>query len=760
MSKMECKKYRPEGEKVWSIIFEHPLRLNSKGEYGRWTRRTLDTTDSNTADVRVNEMKEILSNKEYWSIKNKKLNEKRYSKVIISAFYDSILHYNNLDIRENLLPLPSEYDGYKKILFMGTTGAGKTTLLRHLIGTSKEKFPLTSTAKATVSDLEVIVSEGNYRCVVNFFPEPLIRSFVEECTYDAVVKAEKTKDENKICESFFENKEQTFRLNHIIGNLDSKKDEKQSFHFPGEDEQSSSESTISKTDNTNLINNVKNYIDRIVLISEQSKKQYTESNSNDQKEYDAEKFQEIVIKKPEFKLLINDIMNDIKSRFEDVKEGFLYSDENSWPLYWEYENKDKSSFLNSLKLFSSNHYTLFGRLLSPLVEGMRIQGPFYPAFLSGSSQKLVFIDGQGLGHTAESAGSQSIPKKLENMFGDVDTILLVDNAEQPMQHAPLTAMKRVIVSGYVDQLMVSFTHFDAVEGDNFETEYDKKIHVYRSLVNGLYTLEKDIGKAMIQRLEEDLISRCVYLGLLHKNETSIDDNTKKQLDYLLGNTRSKSKVQNVTVAKPNYEAEKLSQVMHEAVENFRMRWDLRFNGGFTRKYNSPYDMSLVHKEHWTRIKALNRRIVEFNSIEYDYLRPVNDLKSLVTEQISTYLDEPLRWTPNEPNEETMFEFTNSVRRVISTTLGMYIEEKMIDQRKDQWQRAYEFKGSGSTKLRSNEIESVYDRIAPLVKSNDHWKSLSNDVYSMLENSISSVHESMKDKPSENIIKPSNFVFES
>ena len=137
MGKSNCKKDRSAERKIGSVKFIHPLRLNSKGEKGRWTRRSLKTIDSKIADKYIEEMKDLLSHEDLWEGENGKLvADKKYSPVVTSAFYDSILPSEFKDnesspIRENLLPLPSSDDGYNKILFVGTTGAGKSTLLQY-----------------------------------------------------------------------------------------------------------------------------------------------------------------------------------------------------------------------------------------------------------------------------------------------------------------------------------------------------------------------------------------------------------------------------------------------------------------------------------------------------------------------------------------------------------------------------------------------------------------------------------------------------
>jgi hypothetical protein len=121
------------------------------------------------------------------------------------------------------------------------------------------------------------------------------------------------------------------------------------------------------------------------------------------------------------------------------------------------------------------------------------------------------------------------------MFDIADVILLVDNAVQPMQYSSLTALKRVVASGYTDQLTIAFTHFDQVEEDNFENIYDKKRYVYNSLRNGLSEIEKNIGSFMIERLENELERRCLFLENLNNKDSELKDSTKKQLNDLFRN---------------------------------------------------------------------------------------------------------------------------------------------------------------------------------------------------------------------------------
>lgn len=69
-----------------------------------------------------------------------------------------------------------------------------------------------------------------------------------------------------------------------------------------------------------------------------------------------------------------------------------------------------------------------------------MRGPFRPLLKDLQvADKLVLLDGQGFGHTAESVSSVST--RVTKRFADVDLILLVDSAQQPMQAAPLALLR-------------------------------------------------------------------------------------------------------------------------------------------------------------------------------------------------------------------------------------------------------------------------------------------------------------------------------
>ena len=54
-----------------------------------------------------------------------------------------------------------------------------------------------------------------------------------------------------------------------------------------------------------------------------------------------------------------------------------------WPTLWTSASNDREEFIRSVNRFSSNYAPNFGRLLTPLEEGIRVRGPFVPDWHHG-----------------------------------------------------------------------------------------------------------------------------------------------------------------------------------------------------------------------------------------------------------------------------------------------------------------------------------------------------------------------------------------
>lgn len=711
-----------QNRKSLSMIFRHPLRKDSKGKAGLRIRRGLNTSDPDEADELVAQMNGLLENDSLWNLSAKSLAEKRYDPIIISAFYDSLEAslYDYWGIREDFLPLPSSEDGYVRVLFVGTTGAGKTTLLRQIIGSDPvlDRFPSTSTARTTVSDIEIIMADTPFKAIVTFFNEAETRLLVEESVVQAVINADDGENNESIARRLLEHKEQRFRLAYLLGDYKIKDDdvdddiEEDNINDAADSQwRESQDQEITEPEREALNQSLNKYIQSIIQIARLTREKLNkqerldgqlDSGSENLKDRtdEQERFEDLLLGQKEFDLLVEELMAEIEKRFDYIQEGSIELDSGDWPQYWKFETEDREKFIKVIRRFSSNYAPLFGRLLTPLVQGIRVQGPLYPNNWSKEHPKLVLMDGQGLGHTPDSAAS--LPTSLTRRFDDVDVILLVDDAGQPMLASSLAVLRTVGSSGHHSKLAIAFTHFDDVLGDNLPGLKAKKYHVLNQMINGLTTLKDILVPSTIHSLERELENRCFFLGNLQRKLT--DKGTRKELERLLNTFKSYNVFIPTGPAIPFYDDAFLLFALQEATKDYRSLW----NALLGISYRSD-----VKKPHWAKVKALSHWIAYLGYDHYDTLQPAANLIDRLTDRISLYLNNPVRWEPEPASEEEKQQILDSIRRAVFHELHPLIDDYLVRDRLKEWATAYEHRGIGSTRVRARDIDGIFDKGAPL-----------------------------------------------
>ncbi len=702
------------------MTFRHPLRKDSQGKPGLKIRRGLGTSDVAAADAMVAEMNQLLGDSTWWNAMKRSEAEKTYSAPIVAAFFDEIQagRVNPREIRESYISLPSREDGYARVLFVGTTGAGKTTLLRHLIGSDHERdrFPSTSTAKTTVSDIEIVQDDtSDFAGVVTFLSEHIAQANVEECVTNACVAVFENKKDEAVADRLLNHRDQRFRLAYTLGSYGADEhddDDDFSFDDPTDDVEvdveDNDEDVVGWEEKSKNQARLRDYVARIRDLSKTVIATISKDLGEDIKrlsggDYDAaqELFEFAVADTEELMAITHDILDDIKSRFELLPTGQLSRMKSGWPETWIFSTEDRGEFIRAVRWFASNYAPQFGRLLTPLVDGMRVRGPLFPDFTDDHT-KFVLLDGQGLGHTPES--STSVTTGITARFPEVDIILLVDNAQQPMQAAPLSVLRSVATSGHQQKLAIAFTHFDHVEGSNLPNFAAKRTHVMASVTNGLSNLRDALGGASVIRImEHNIEARCFMLGGLDRRGKDLPKGFKRELAKLIDHIRKSIEPPATPVAYPEYNMDGLPLAVLAAAQGFERPW----LGRLGLAHHS------VAKEHWTRIKALNRRIAGEFGVEYDSLRPVADLVARLTEEISRFLDKPARWQPVQPNEAEAEAALDLIRQSVHAQFHNLATQRLIVDELDEWRRAFHQAGQGSSYRRAQTIRSILEAGAPV-----------------------------------------------
>ena len=712
----------------WSVTFSHPRRSDARGKFGLKVRRGLGTTDDEEADRLVEQINILLNDETWWSIDRRLEAEQRFDSIAVSAFFDGIESgsVQPRDLRERIMPLPSAEEGYAKVMLVGSTGAGKTTLLRQFIGSdhTRDRFPSTSTAKTTTAEIEIITATGPFEAVVTFMTEHEVRCAVDECLEEACADVVRGNDDKVIAGSLLEHREQRFRLSYILGTwqqeipsreINDQYDMQYEYGDKASDGDSLADDEIVAASELTVNNErLRDYVSRIreIAMAVEQKKtaergSFGDMSNANQRQVWLEDFTDGLYEHQDFSQLSLDIMDGIAERFELVQAGDFELNSNGWPRLWYYEEKDRDAFLQQVRWFTGNHGQQFGRLLTPLVNGIRVRGSFQPDAieLQDDERRLVLLDGEGLGHSAREA--TSVSTKVTERFPETDMILLVDNAQSPMQAAPLELLRSVGSSGHGDKLAVAFTHFDQVQGDNLGSHSQKVEHVRASIGNAIVSLRESLGAPVTEILERQLNDNDFYLGGLNQSTGAIPRGFIKDIRSLMDRMQLSVKHSEPIDAAPVYNIGRLELALRDATDGFKNPWAGRLG---LRYYEG------IRKEHWGRVKALCRRIANIWDKEYNGLRPVADLVRELQNSISLWLDHPAGWTRIPADEGEGQAVINQIRQKVYADIHILAEQRLLADHRRGWRTAFAFSGSGSSFERAKEMGRIYDSAAPSISS--------------------------------------------
>ncbi|MGN7414607.1 hypothetical protein [Paenibacillus sp. SAF-068] len=731
---------RSQGREAWAVIFRHPMRRDVRGKIGLRIRKGLGTSDEVEATKLVEQLNTILRDETYWTSLARDRAELLFDSRVVSAFYNKLEEVPSdlKKIREGFLPFPSVEDGYSRTLLVGTTGAGKTTLLRQIMGThSKEdRFPSTASGRTTICDIEVICAEEMaYSAVVTFIPRLEARFYIEECVQAAVQSRLFMERDDQFVDSLLIHREQKFRLNYVLGHPSSLRQMASSNEYDEWDEEEQednfSDEAIENSLKETLLDALNGYLLEISELSKLAKETVTAQLSIDEKMLEGEDrdaLNELVLEyldiSSAFHDVIDDILDDVQSRFHQLTIGNLQTDPHGWGISWTIELDKKSEFLREIRRFSSNHVDQWGTLLTPLVDAIRVKGPFKPKDLD-EVPRLVIIDGEGLGHVADTA--VNLPTRITGLFDTVDSIILVDNGKQPMLAAPQSVLKTILNSGYMKKLIVAFTHLDGVNGDNMPRGIDKVNHVKASIGPIISKVQEDSGFVSAGHVERILNERSFFFWDLPKDLNKI---SKRQLSGMIDEVIYSSDQPPLPHAKARYESISLIVAIQNAAKEFHERWDsrlgIRYKPGITT-------------EHWTRIKALNKRLAFTGQDYYDTLMPISDLIQLLSHSVSGFLRNPVEWVIEAKSDEEKEDVINLFRQEIFSTLHEFTRSLLWINHRSEWSGMFDLKGTGSGRKRSEKISRFFNERVSVVGNisakNQEEVQFIKDVYNLVSQAI-------------------------
>ena len=461
------------GRRAWLVEFRHPLRQDTSDKPGKKTRKGLGTADEARAQLLVMQLNDLLANDALWSLGARGEAEKIYEPEVVEIFYGEI-EPRAMDaraLRDRLLPFPKREDGYAKAVMLGVPGSGKTTLGRQLIGThpTKEAFPSTALNRTTTFPTELILHPGEYEAVVTFLSEHECRFEAEECVSSAIVDA--TEGEfGLVARTFLEKSDMRFRLKYLLGDLEGQDTEVDPYaEESGSDFLPDGDDNWIVTDIERKHNYtvVESYIERIFAIARTCKEAIEADHGPLAQMVPADRaaaldlIEQKADASEEFLELVSDILDELRLKFEAVGAiGKFEKTLTGWPkaVRIKAAPEERRAFIAALRRFSGISDKWWGKLLTPLVNGMRVRGPFHPVW-STSEPRLILMDTEGLGHKANSTAD--LPEQTAALLHEADVILLVDSAKTGLtNYAAGRALESIANTGATRKLAMVFTHMD------------------------------------------------------------------------------------------------------------------------------------------------------------------------------------------------------------------------------------------------------------------------------------------------------------
>ena len=158
---------------------------------------------------------------------------------------------------------------------------------------------------------------------------------------------------------------------------------------------------------------------------------------------------------------------------------------------------------------------------------------------------------------------------------------------------------------------------------------------------------------------------------------------------------------------PVYRVGDFTSRLDRAVEKFHTSW---------RAMLGLQDHAEIDAEHWTRIKALCRRLARFGKNEYKHLRPVADLISQLQDFVSLWLELPVRWNKPAKHEREEQAAIDRIRQSAFQRIHGVVDRRLWGEHLDDWEDAYQLSGTGSTKVRANQMmRDIYEPAAPSIE---------------------------------------------
>jgi hypothetical protein len=668
------------GRPGFLVEYRHP---GIPDRHGRKVTRGLKTRDRDEAERLLADLNEILADKSLHELAARKLAAARFHGKAVEVFYDV---YASEDAgarrREKVIPLEASGRGAPVVALVGNTSVGKTTLLRRILGTDQvsERFPATSGNRTTLFPFEVVVEDGKFRAAVSFRSETETEQALQQMVLKAVMKALDEATGDVIIRELFEPTEDGLRLKYLLG--------------------------VPKLGGQSQIDELaRQWVSRVRDIAETASKavdsvlQHGVAASQDS----ASAIRELIEDEAEESLglteLVTLVLEELRERSDIEVRGNISRTATGWPVAWKFEAaaSERAQFIKEVKRFTGNVREDFGKLLTPLVNGVRIAGPFFAA--TSGRRPVVLCDTVGFGHYAGTASD--LHEEYTALCERADCVLIVESAKTSFSSNSLhQVLEAAATTGHVKKLAIAFTHMDALTGDDVVDDaelHDKALLGLRSAIDE--HVAKKLSREAARQLMKHLAGNLFYFSSLNvAGNTDSDEELTKLSEHF---SASRPAVPSDTPF-PDYDFKFFVPFVIGAIENFRTRWSALLGV-------QPH--SVFDPLPWQAVKAVARRNATNLNDDYPH-RPIAALHAALRQEIARFLDAPLGWPGHAPSDEEKQMVIDLIKEALATPLLRLCIRTLRTIPQAQWIMAWEFRNVNSTIRRRNAIEALFAQHLP------------------------------------------------